>query len=98
MPPWSRLASDRLLLALMASLRHLGIVLWLVLSAWTLHCVSAQTGADSDDLVWFIQLSDLHISKHYPERAADLKAKVATALSIVQPSVVLITGDLTGEL
>jgi predicted MPP superfamily phosphohydrolase len=58
---------------------------------------SAQPTKDGDDLVWFIQLSDLHISKYHPERAADLKNKVAAALSLIQPSLVLVTGDLTGK-
>jgi predicted MPP superfamily phosphohydrolase len=58
---------------------------------------SAQATKDGDDLVWFIQLADLHISKYHPERAADLKNKVAAALSLIQPSLVLITGDLTGK-
>lgn len=69
----------------------------LLLFCLVVNSASAQATKDGDDLVWFIQLSDLHISKYHPERAADLKNKVAAALSLIQPSLVLVTGDLTGK-
>lgn len=47
-------------------------------------------------LVWVVQLSDLHISVHRPERAYDLQRYVGPALAMINPSLVLITGDLTG--
>lgn len=49
-----------------------------------------------DDVVWVVQLSDLHFSVHNPERALDFKQLVPSALSMINPSLVLITGDLTG--
>lgn len=48
------------------------------------------------DLIWVVQLSDLHFSVHHPERALDFKNIVGPALSLINPSLVLITGDLTG--
>lgn len=47
-------------------------------------------------VVWVVQLSDLHISVHHPERAYDLQRYVGPALAMINPSLVLITGDLTG--
>ncbi|CAN6203579.1 unnamed protein product [Urochloa humidicola] len=49
-------------------------------------------------VVWAVQLSDLHISAFHPERAADFRRHVGDALALVNPSLVLITGDLTGRL
>ncbi|KAL1552184.1 putative metallophosphoesterase [Salvia divinorum] len=48
-----------------------------------------------DDLVWVVQLSDLHFSVHHPRRAQDFINFVGPALSFIKPSLVLLTGDLT---
>ncbi|KAK1441545.1 hypothetical protein QVD17_07536 [Tagetes erecta] len=48
-----------------------------------------------NDVVWIVQLSDLHFSVHYPQRASDFQKFVTSTLSIINPSLVLITGDLT---
>ncbi|XP_062207741.1 putative metallophosphoesterase At3g03305 [Phragmites australis] len=48
-----------------------------------------------DGVVWAVQLSDLHFSVHHPERAYDFRRYVGPALAMVNPSLVLITGDLT---
>lgn len=48
-----------------------------------------------DSVVWVVQLSDLHFSVHHPDRAADFKKLVGPALSMIKPSLVLLTGDLT---
>lgn len=47
-------------------------------------------------VVWVVQLSDLHFSFFHPERALDFKRLIGPALSMINPSLVLITGDLTG--
>ena len=49
-------------------------------------------------VVWAAQLSDLHLSAFHPERAADFRRRVGDALAMVNPALVLITGDLTGRL
>lgn len=49
-----------------------------------------------DGVVWVAQLSDLHFSVHHPERAYDFRRYVGPALAMVNPDLVLITGDLTG--
>lgn len=49
-----------------------------------------------EDVIWVVQLSDLHFSVHHPERALGFKRLVGPALSIIRPSLVLLTGDLTG--
>ena len=49
-----------------------------------------------DSVLWVVQLSDLHFSVHHPDRAIDFKKFVGPALSMINPSLVLITGDLTG--
>ncbi|XP_015695409.1 putative metallophosphoesterase At3g03305 isoform X2 [Oryza brachyantha] len=46
-------------------------------------------------VVWAVQLSDLHLSAFHPDRAADFRRHVGGALAMVNPSLVLITGDLT---
>ena len=51
-----------------------------------------------ESVIWVVQLSDLHFSVHHPDRALDFKALVGPALSMINPSLVLITGDLTGAL
>ncbi|KAJ1443587.1 Metallo-dependent phosphatase-like [Sesbania bispinosa] len=48
-----------------------------------------------DSVVWVVQLSDLHFSVHHPDRALDFNKYVGPALSMINPSLVLITGDLT---
>lgn len=49
-----------------------------------------------ESVIWTVQLSDLHFSVHHPERASDFKKIVGPSLSMINPSLVLITGDLTG--
>ncbi|KXG34890.1 hypothetical protein SORBI_3002G104600 [Sorghum bicolor] len=46
-------------------------------------------------VVWAVQLSDLHLSAFHPERTADFRRHVGDALAMVNPALVLITGDLT---
>ncbi|GAB2287128.1 hypothetical protein Dimus_021514 [Dionaea muscipula] len=48
-----------------------------------------------DSVVWVVQLSDVHFSVHHPDRALDFKEFIGPALSMINPSLVLITGDLT---
>ncbi|KAK9996012.1 hypothetical protein SO802_020698 [Lithocarpus litseifolius] len=48
-----------------------------------------------ESVVWVVQLSDLHFSVHNPDRALDFNTIVGPALSMINPSLVLITGDLT---
>ncbi|CAH9051456.1 unnamed protein product [Cuscuta europaea] len=48
-----------------------------------------------EDVAWVVQLSDLHFSSHHPERALDFKDIVGPTLSMVNPSLVFLTGDLT---
>lgn len=50
-----------------------------------------------ESVIWVVQLSDLHFSVHHPDRAIDFKRIVGPALSFINPSLVLITGDLTGS-
>ncbi|XP_027353110.1 putative metallophosphoesterase At3g03305 [Abrus precatorius] len=50
---------------------------------------------DPNSVVWVVQLSDLHFSVHHPNRALDFTDHVGPTLSIINPSLVLITGDLT---
>ncbi|XP_059309908.1 putative metallophosphoesterase At3g03305 [Lycium ferocissimum] len=48
-----------------------------------------------DDVAWVVQLSDLHFSVHNPERAHSFSKIVGPTLSMINPSLVFITGDLT---
>ncbi|XP_078441043.1 putative metallophosphoesterase At3g03305 isoform X2 [Wolffia australiana] len=49
----------------------------------------------NDDLAWIVQVSDLHISEYHHDRAGDLDRLLAPALRVIQPSLVIISGDLT---
>lgn len=49
-----------------------------------------------DSVVWAVQLSDLNFSVHHPQRALSFSQFVGPALSLINPSLVLVTGDLTG--
>ena len=42
--------------------------------------------------------TDLHLSAFHPERAADFRRRVGDALAVVNPALVLSTGDLTGRI
>ncbi|XLU54847.1 hypothetical protein S245_049495 [Arachis hypogaea] len=54
-----------------------------------------QTKGAYDSVLWVVQFSDLHFSVHHPDRAIDFHDLVGPALSFINPSLVLITGDLT---
>lgn len=55
-----------------------------------------KTGWRERDLVWFIQISDLHISRYiYPDIKDDLKEFFTSTLDTVKPVIVLASGDLT---
>lgn len=60
---------------------------------WQDRVIEVKGGPES--VVWIVQLSDLHFSVHHPERALDFKKIVGPALKMINPSLVLITGDLT---
>ncbi|KAG9152567.1 hypothetical protein Leryth_024340 [Lithospermum erythrorhizon] len=85
----------------------MGMTSWLTLFYLTLflssfsfpvtHCTSQiiESKGGPQDVVWIVQLSDLHFSVHHPDRAIDFKDIVGPMLSMINPSLVLITGDLT---
>lgn len=54
-----------------------------------------QVKGGPDSVIWVVQFSDLHFSVHHPDRALDFKDLVGPFLSTINPSLVLITGDLT---
>lgn len=73
-------------------------------ASWTLKSVRAETRteeqsifADSeDDLLWFIQVSDIHISKFGSGNgASNLETFLKSVVPVVKPRFVVATGDLT---
>ena len=49
-----------------------------------------------EELVWFIQISDLHISRYvYPDLQEDLREFLTKTVDLVRPRVMLVSGDLT---
>ena len=57
---------------------------------WTLK------GESDDKLVHFVQVSDIHISTHHEEqRTKDFHIFCSQTLKLINPEVVVITGDLT---
>ncbi|CAO2196633.1 unnamed protein product [Urochloa humidicola] len=81
--------------------RLLPVLLALVAAAAAPSAVSrdgrdvVEVSGAPDGVVWVAQLSDLHFSVHHPERAYDFRRYVGPALAMVNPDLVLITGDLT---
>lgn len=79
--------------------------LWAVLLASScsssLHSVSddgrevIRVERGPEGMVWVVQLTDLHISSYHPDRAASLRRLMGPLLALINPSLVLITGDLT---
>ena len=53
-------------------------------------------GQTLDNIFWFVQLSDIHLSKfRSPGQKADLEHLCSEWLPYIKPSLVLLTGDLT---
>ncbi|MCO5614670.1 hypothetical protein L7F22_068954 [Adiantum nelumboides] len=48
-----------------------------------------------DGIAWIVQLTDLHLSAYRPDRASSLQTLMGPLLALINPSLVLITGDLT---
>ncbi|KAL5073335.1 hypothetical protein RYX36_012319 [Vicia faba] len=70
-----------------------------IILAYGIYYCSGETVIEStqqsDSVVWIVQLSDLHFSVHHPNRAQDFTKLVGPSLSLINLSLVLITGDLT---
>ncbi|KAI5064264.1 hypothetical protein GOP47_0020934 [Adiantum capillus-veneris] len=49
----------------------------------------------SEGPVWVVQLSDLHFSSYRPQRAFSFRKLLPPLLTLINPSLILITGDLT---
>jgi len=57
---------------------------------------NSTVGDSSKNITWFVHVTDLHISKFYvPERTSKFKQLVSEILKHVEPSAVVVTGDLT---
>lgn len=50
---------------------------------------------DSAKVMYFVQVSDIHINMNYKERLADFDKLCSTINSTIQPAFVMATGDLT---
>ncbi|KAF3613663.1 hypothetical protein FXO38_36118, partial [Capsicum annuum] len=77
------------------------VLFFLLILLFPLHYSSAERQVielkgGPDDVAWIVQLSDLHFSVHHPQRAIHFNDIVGPTLSTINPSLVFITGDLTG--
>ena len=83
-----RIPAISLILAALVLLPSHGTV-----TAW--NPLGAYYSADTDKVFWFIHASDIHVGMRGTNDSSRLQWLVTTARSVINPSFIVVTGDLT---
>ena len=59
------------------------------------HPRGAYYSADTDKVFWFVQTSDTHVGMTGSDDTSRLQWLVTTGKSVIDPSFIVVTGDLT---
>jgi hypothetical protein len=90
-----RMRRQRQYLSLTLGVFSLLLLVLLCLPAWAGAPKSAFYAPATDKVFWFIQTSDVHVGASGTQDSSNLQWIVTTAKNVINPSFIVVTGDLT---